>query len=190
MNFKLRSHQRSVRDAVRAYIDNPTLPNRLLADVTPGGGKSVLGQIAYKELSDAGVLDKVCIVSPKKNLTAQSAADFVDPFWRTGLSHNFSINEASNLVNPDRGTEGYATTYSALAADSSQINLYTFHNHRYLLVLDEAHHVAEGGRWHRALQPLVDAASYVLFMSGTMSRHDGRKIAFLPYTEASECQTG
>ena len=54
---------------------------------------------------------------------------------------------------------------------------------RYLLVLDEPHHVAEGSSWHDAVQRVMDRMVFCLLMTGTPSRNDGQHIAFLPYKE-------
>jgi superfamily II DNA or RNA helicase len=56
-------------------------------------------------------------------------------------------------------------------------------------VLDEVHRLKEGKSWHRAIEPLFEAAAFVLMMSGTLTRGDGNRIAFLPYTEVPACQS-
>jgi superfamily II DNA or RNA helicase len=95
------------------------------------------------------------------------------------------MNAATNDIDPCRGTSGYATTYQAIGADRSGINYDEFRRSRYLLCLDEFHHVSEGSNWHKQLMPLYQQATFVLFMTGTLERHDGKKIAFLPYKEIS-----
>jgi superfamily II DNA or RNA helicase len=59
-----------------------------------------------------------------------------------------------------------------------------FDAHRYVLILDEPHHVEEGGAWEKALAPLVKRAALTVFMSGTLERGNRKKIAFLPYGDS------
>ena len=155
--------------------------------MTPGGGKSLLPILALKRLKDAGLVDKLCWVVPRSSLQAQGAEDFIDPSFRTALGHGLRINEATNAADPSRGTDGYATTYQAISQDSAGINATEFQRARYLLVLDEVHHVKDGGTTHRALIPLHDGAAFVIYMTGTMARHDQKKIAFLNYKEVIAC---
>jgi hypothetical protein len=56
-----------------------------------------------------------------------------------------------------------------------------FKKYKYILMLDEFHHIAEGSEWHKAIKPLVDSAALVILASGTLSRGDGQRIAFLGY---------
>lgn len=152
------------------------------AAVTPGGGKSALPVILAAKLIPA-VIDKVCWVVPRKNLQDQAEEAFGRADLRAALGHSLQIRASTNDALPSRGLAGYTTTIQAMSRDDAGISLDEFRRHRYALVIDEAHHVWEGGEWHRALAPLVDAARFVLFMTGSHSRHDGRRIAFLPYTD-------
>ena len=185
----LRPHQTALQTEVQSIIQEssggPLADREIFADITCGGGKSILPLIAFQELHNANVVDRLCVVCPKDNLVGQCAEGFEDPFFRSLLSHNFSVNEATNDIDPCRGTSGYATTYQAIGADRAGINYDEFRRSRYLLCLDEFHHVSEGSNWHRQLMPLYKQATFVLFMTGTLERHDGKKIAFLPYKEIS-----
>lgn len=92
----------------------------------------------------------------------------------------------TNQDHPTRGCAAYVTTYQALAADTRKINAKEFRRKRYLLVLDEPHHIEEGGIWHEAIQPLYDRAVLRVLMSGTFERGEGTPIAFLPYTTTDQ----
>ena len=187
---RLRPHQSALQSEIRSIVhgssEGPLSDKEIFADICCGGGKSILPLIAFQELHDANVVDRVCIVCPKDNLAAQCADGFEDPLFRSLLGRQFSINEATNAVNPCRGKSGYVTTYQVIGADRSGINHHEFRTKRYLLCLDEFHHVSEGSSWHKQLVPLYEQATFVLFMTGTLERHDGQRIAFLPYKEISD----
>jgi len=181
--MRLRKHQEAVNNHIEDVISgSESLSRTIISDVTPGGGKSAIGQIVSRLVSK-NIIDAVCIVVPRKSLAKQAACDFLDEGMRSLLSHSNSVNEATNIINPCRGTEGYVTTYQGLAADKGAINNYEFMRKDYALVLDEAHHLSEGGSWHQSIQPLYDNAKFVLIMTGTLYRADLQPIAFIPYRD-------
>ena len=188
--MKMRKHQIDVKTRIQQMIaessGGPLKDKFLLGRVACGGGKSALPIIAYKELHEAGLVDSVSIICPKDSLKRQCSEGFEDPFFRQLLGHRYSVNEATNEINPTRGLSGYVTTYQAIGADYAGINRDEFRRRPTLLCLDECHHVAEGSNWHKRLQGLADEAVFVLLMTGAVERGDDKKIAFLPYKEVSD----
>jgi superfamily II DNA or RNA helicase len=182
--MELRQHQKDVQIAVNNIVNGSASYKQIIARVTPGGGKSLLPQIAGALLMEAGLIDKICCVVPRKKLQDQMAKDFLDPCAREVIGHQLSIREATNEYDPARDSDGFVTTYQALAMDSVGVNADALDKHRYLLVLDEYHHIGEGELTHQRIQPLVDRASYVLLMTGTLARNKGLPIAYTPYKEA------
>jgi superfamily II DNA or RNA helicase len=161
----------------------------LLCYVIPGGGKSSLPVITGTRLIAAGVIDKLCWITPREALQNQAAEAFQDDHLRRCLGGPaLELNEATNEQDPSRGTAGYATTYQALAADASGINLFEFRRVtetgrrlRYALVLDKIHHVVDGGPFFRRIGPLWHAAALRLVLTGTLERADQKRIGFLDY---------
>jgi superfamily II DNA or RNA helicase len=90
------------------------------------------------------------------------------------------IRAAENGDDLSRGLAGYVTTYQAVS-QNPECHATEFKRHKYILFLDEFHHVAAGSEWHRAIEPLVKSAALVILASGTLSRGDGERIAFLGY---------
>ena len=193
----LRTHQARVAAIVQAIAAGEAGEMAdILAAVTPGGGKSLLPVIAAAALVRAGVVDRVCWVVPRDSLRLQAEEAFADPAWRAALGHGLSVRAASNDPDPCRGLAGYVTTYQGVAA-APDLHLAEFRRHRYLLVVDEVHHLpaltdtvpdpqaepgaAEASGWSLALLPLLEAARLRLMLSGTLERADGRGILWLPY---------
>jgi len=102
------------------------------------------------------------------------------------LGHRLEAMMTTNQANPTKGCAVYVTTYQALAADTRKVNAKEFRRKRYLLVLDEPHHLEEGGLWHTAIQPLYDRAVLRVLMSGTFDRGEGTPIAFMPYANTAQ----
>ena len=204
----LRSHQRRIAGIVSAIVSGEAGGLRdVLAAVTPGGGKSVLPLIAAARLIEAGIADRVCWIVPRDSLRLQAEEAFADPNWRAALGHGLSVRAAENAPDPCRGLAGYVTTYQAVAA-APDLHLAEFRRRRYLLVIDEIHHLpaladadpsgfgplGAGGAdleasWSKAILPLLELARVRLLLSGTLERADGRGILWLPYRSGPRFRT-
>ncbi len=176
----------------------------ILAAVTPGGGKSLLPVIAAARLISANVVDRVCWVVPRDSLRLQAEEAFADGTWRASLGHALSVRAAENANDLCRGLAGYVTTYQGIAA-APGLHLNEFRRHRYLLVVDEVHHLPalpeltadpvvaprddEASGWSRAIVPLLETARLRLLLSGTLERADGRGILWLPYRKGPRAST-
>ncbi|MBP2297418.1 DEAD/DEAH box helicase [Azospirillum picis] len=188
----LRSHQSLVSAIAQSIGRQQTEVRDVLAAVTPGGGKSLLPVIMAAALQQAGVIDRVCWIVPRDSLRRQAEEAFADPRWRDALGHGLSLRAAENGRDLCRGQQGYVTTYQAVAA-APDLHLQEFRRHRYLLAVDELHHlpavfdtdrmaaVEEETSWSRSILPLLESAAVRLLMSGTLERADGRPILWLPY---------
>ena len=189
MQRPLRAHQHLVADIVAAIAAGQTELADILAAVTPGGGKSLLPVIAAARLIEAGVVDRVCWIVPRDSLRLQAEEAFADPAWRSALGHAVSVRAAENAPDLCRGLQGYVTTYQGIAAQPD-LHLAEHRRHRYLLVVDEVHHLPslaevdplapdDEASWSRAILPLLEAARVRLLLSGTLERADGRAILWL-----------
>lgn len=153
----------------------------VICSITPGGGKSLLPVIAANTLLPT-FADKVAWVVPRRSLQEQAEAEFATGKSRELLGNSHLIRKTTGEPDPSRGLSGFCTTYQAIGSNNSFL-INDFDEHRYVLILDEPHHVEEGGAWERALAPLVKRAALTVFMSGTLERGNRRKIAFLQYGE-------
>ena len=158
---------------------------QLIAQVTPGGGKSALPLILAAELIPS-LAQKICWIVPRVALQQQAEEAFLDTQFRTHLKHKHLVRAATNDVDPSRGLTGYVTTYAALASDDKNRNVVEFSRVPYILVLDEPHHIAEDSAAMAAVEPLIQRAKLTLFMSGTLERGRAERIAFLPYATAGD----
>ncbi len=203
MSRPLRTHQHLLSRIIQAIAARETDLRDILAAVTPGGGKSLLPVIAAARLIAAGVVDKICWIVPRDSLRLQAEEAFVDPLWRSSLGHALTVRAADNAPDPSRGLAGYVTTYQAVTA-APDLHLAEFQRHRYLVVIDELHHLpalndpddpdapalsSEEAAWSRAILPLIETAEVRLLMSGTLQRADGRAILCLPYVRRRGSQT-
>jgi len=180
----IRTHQAQFERACDAIIAGSPA-RRIILHVSPGGGKSAIPIIAGR-LITAGLADALCWVTPRKALQDQGERNFLDPFFRSMFDHKLTVRSSTNEINPCRGQSGFVTTYQAIGVDENRTVLRDFSTKRYILILDEFHHVEDGGVWHKALAPLVDRAKYLILMTGTLARGDDKKIAFIPYRQVGK----
>jgi superfamily II DNA or RNA helicase len=174
MKLILRKHQIETVEVCREILEGKPI-REIIMSVTPGGGKSFVPVIIADNLIPA-IAEKICWVVPRNSLKYQGEGEFCDPRWNTDKR----IRAADNGPDLSRGLAGYVTTYQAVG-QNPECHAEEFKRHKYILFLDEFHHIAEGSEWHMAIKPMVDSAALVVFASGTLSRGDGRRIAFLGY---------
>ena len=179
--MQLRAHQKTVSGVVEGIIGGSGVRD-IVAHVTPGGGKSTL-PIQAGQLITAGLADKICWIAPRMSLQDQAERNFTDPRFRELFNHRLTIRTATNDHNPSRGLNGFVSTYQALAVDDQKTVLRDFERYRYILVLDEFHHLEAEGEWTAPIKELYDRAAYRVLMTGTLARGDERRIAFVPYRE-------
>ncbi len=182
--MQLRRHQQELVGICDSLLQGRPLTDIICA-VTPGGGKSLLPQILAARLIPK-IADALCWVVPRRVLQDQGARGFQDPSHRSMLGHRLEAMVSTNQEYPTRGCAAYVTTYQALAADVRKVNAKEFRRKRYLLVLDEPHHMEADGIWHQAIQPLYDRAALRVLMSGTFERGDGMRMAFMPYASSHQ----
>jgi superfamily II DNA or RNA helicase len=78
------------------------------------------------------------------------------------------------------------TTYQAVLEDAAGTHFREFKRHRYLLILDEFHHVRRDGEFAAAIRPLAQSAAFTLGMTGTSYRHDRQPIFGIDYNADGE----
>lgn len=157
----------------------------VICSITPGGGKSLLPVIAANVLIP-NVVDRIAWIVPRRSLQEQAELEFASKRSRELLDNRHLIRKTTGEPDPCRGLSGFVTTYQAIGANNYFLTD-DFIARRYVLILDEPHHVEEGGAWERALAPLVKRAFLTVYMSGTLERGSNKeRIAFLPYIERDE----
>jgi len=179
--MSLRKHQREFETTINKIANGLNI-RTIYCHVTPGGGKSILPIIAGRLIGFANRADKLCWIAPRLSLINQAEREFINPYFRHFLGHELEIRSSTNENNPSRNLNGFATTYNAVGMDEGILES-EFERYRYILIMDEFHHVALESVWHAALAPLFRLAAVRVMMTGTCERGDGQKIAFMPYRQ-------
>lgn len=173
-----RQHQQEFDGVCRQILAGRDI-RRVILSVTPGGGKSLLPQIAAHLLIPT-IIDKICWVVPRDALRDQATRNFIAKQDRQIVGHSLEIRATTKENDPSRGTAGFSTTYQALASDPG-FYAAEFKRHRYALILDEPHHLFLGDPWYRGVADLIGSARLQILMSGTWDRQE--KIAGIDYIQ-------
>jgi superfamily II DNA or RNA helicase len=192
MGRGFRRHQAALKALAEQIVAaGEAWPNRLTSScVTPGGGKTLGGSVFSHVLVRGDVLDHVLYVCPRDSLREQVVLGFTDisldlPGGLAALSGAPTGQRA--LLNEAR--MGFVTTYQSIH-EHPRAYARLLKSARWLLVLDECHHLPEAGQsfddeesikesgWTKDVRGLVELATHTLAMSGSAARDKG-KIAFL-----------
>lgn len=181
--MNLRGHQRELY-AILQSLDDTDIPVDILADVVPGGGKSMLPgllcQRFEKPCTRFKVAPRLAWFVPRLTLARQAAS---------GLMKNFGIEirESGNEVDPSRGTRGFVTTHAALMANP-QLWADELRRYPHLLCIDELHHAKQlrSGQPNALASAFGGLKYYVrLNMTGTLETNDNSLIYNAPYTASA-----
>jgi superfamily II DNA or RNA helicase len=187
----IRSFQREFEQFVNDIATGVISHRVIYCPITPGGGKSCLPVIVSRLLPQFA--DGICWAAPRVALAEQAEEAFTSPLLRRLFPHNARVRHDTNTPNPARNLQGYSTTYQAIAA-APELHAAEFARRRYILFLDEPHHVTthfenpehKAFIWSHALQPLVEQAALVIYASGTFERADQKPIFGVPYVQTPE----
>ena len=173
--MNLRMHQQSLK-SILADLQPSDLPLDILADVVPGGGKSMLPGLLCQRFPK----QRLAWFVPRLSLARQAALGMLKDF-------GIEIRESGNDTNPSRGTRGFVATHAALTADPS-LWADELRRHGHLLVIDELHHAkhARSGE-QNALEAALSRLPFCvrLCMTGTLETNDNALIYNVPYSGTS-----
>ena len=130
--------------------------------LTPGGGKSSLPVILGLRALALGIADRICWVVPRDSLKKQAAEAFLEKRFRGLLGHSLEIREADNEPDPEPRIAWLLHDLPRPVGADPDLHRAEFFKRRYVLILDELHHVAEKSIWHEALGPMVERAAMVI----------------------------
>src|SRR6478609_2636780 len=175
--IELRSQQAKLQEVCTEILNGAPI-REIDLPWAPGGGKSAAPVILASILIPT-IADKLIWIAPRNALKYQGEAEFVDPRWETPRRLR-ACN--GNEPAPDRGLDGYVTTFQAVGM-SPEAHLEYIRRHPTILFLDEFHHVREDSSWARAIAPMIEVSSLVVPASGTWYRGDGNAIHGMEYLD-------
>lgn len=161
---------------------------RLVLDVFPGCGKSILGAVIASKLVENGIIDHIVVLSPTCSVAAQwgNNAKRGEPKMPVLTFVNRAIQMQGSLaarqMKYPQGIMGHSTTYAAVPFSAEKHR--DMIGPKTLVILDEVHHLADSdSAWGEAVVYACENAGKILLLSGTMYRHSKTRIPFIAYDE-------
>ena len=157
----------------------------------PGAGKTVFAALVFEALRDAGIVERMMVVVPRRGLCEQ---------WAEALAATRHIQLKPHSAIERSGQHGVVVTYQSLPSrDQLEAHMRMARSSPTLLALDEVHHLArDAGGAHRAwgnavaeLAGDVETGNLnvagILNLSGTLWRSDaGERISTVRYSPPDE----
>ena len=147
-----------------------------LINAAPGSGKTICASVISRKLFEDGLIDRVVVIAPRKSVVEQWATDFQTVTGRP----------MSKITAADEDAEGYgvdlAATWSAVQGLLDVFQSVCADN-RTLVICDEHHHAAVEAAWGRGANGAFSAAKYVVVLTGTPIRSDGKESVWFAYDD-------
>jgi len=157
----------------------------------PGAGKTLFAGFVFEALREAGLVDRLMVVVPRRGLATQ---------WTNALRVGCQLQLKPHSAQERPNQNGVVVTYQSLPSpEALETHLIMAEKVPTLLVLDEVHHLAQDvdgthARWARAVARLagdVEAGQQgiagILNLSGTLWRSDrSERISTVRYTAPDE----
>lgn len=147
-----------------------------LINAAPGSGKTICASVIAKQLIDASEVDRVVVIAPRRTVVRQWAKEFKFVTGREMLKITASDEEpedyGADLCATWSAVQGLLDAFQAVCQKSST-----------LVICDEHHHAAVKAAWGDGADGAFADAKYVLILSGTPIRSDGKESVWLAYDD-------
>lgn len=142
-----------------------------VADVVPGGGKTVFSLRVAFDLLTASRIRRVIVVVH---------TDHLRNHW-IEQAKRFGIYLLAEMPLKWGNEHGMVVTYQQIGSSAAAMRLLIPASQRAFVIFDEVHHVAEQARWGNAVRRAFAEAFRRLLLTGTPFRHDESRISFVTY---------
>lgn len=168
--------------ALKKFINHDqSVDGAFLLEACPGAGKTIFSALAAKEILDEGSAQFILIVVPTTALKGDSKAGFLGDWNKAGVQLTTTMKSKSGP--PPKGFHGAVITYAQLANIVGVIEMWVKTGIDLMIVFDEVHHASEENTWGSSADAIGSIAKYVLAMTGTPFRGDGKEISFVTYRD-------
>jgi superfamily II DNA or RNA helicase len=171
--LKLRPWQaEAVGQALNWLVEEKT-DRHFLINAAPGSGKTICASVIALKLFEKKDIDRVIVIAPRSEVVKQWAEEFKAVTGR----HMSKVTGADQIE--DYGVD-LCATWSAIEGllDAFQQVCRT---HKTLVICDEHHHAAVAAAWGEGASGAFGEAKYVLVLSGTPIRSDGKETIWLAF---------
>lgn len=147
-----------------------------LVNAAPGSGKTICASVIAKRLFESSEIDAVIVIAPRVAVVRQWAADFKFVTGRPMLQITGADEEPQehgiDLCATWAAVQGLLEGFQAICKSK-----------RTLVICDEHHHAAIEAAWGNGANGAFADAKYVLVLTGTPIRSDGRESVWMAYDD-------
>lgn len=179
MTIKLRNWQQdAIKKSLKWLLEDQS-DRHFVLNAAPGAGKTIAACEIARELFLRNEIDRVIVIAPRAEVVNQWADDFYLVTGRFMSKVTSSDGDIKSL-----GVDVCAT-WSAVNGLKDAFQA-VCQSDRVLVICDEHHHAAIKAAWGDSADSAFKDGKFVLILTGTPIRSDGKETAWLPYDEAGE----
>ena len=175
--IKLRPWQEQALSKSLDWLLKKRTDKHFLINAAPGSGKTIAACSIANALLAREEIDRVVVIAPRSEVVNQWAADFHRITQRAMLKVTAAAGDIGSL------SLDVCATWAAVEGLSEQFKEIC-NNSRTLVICDEHHHAAVQAAWGSGANDAFAQARYVLILTGTPIRSDGKKSVWLAYDDA------
>ncbi len=170
----LRPWQAEAIKKAKSWLIDEAKDKHFLINAAPGAGKTIAACSIAKELVAAGHIDRVIVIAPRVEVVRQWAKDFK---LVTGRFMGKVTGGDDDKIDYDvcatwAAVQGLQDAFQAVCRSS-----------RVMVICDEHHHAAVEAAWGSGAGSAFAEAKYVIVLTGTPIRSDGKKSVWLAYDD-------
>lgn len=150
-----------------------------LINAAPGSGKTICASVIAKRLFELGEIERVIVIAPRAEVVRQWGDEYK---FVTGR-HMTKVTGADGDVS-DFGLD-LCATWSAIESLQDAFQA-VCQQHKTLIICDEHHHAAVEAAWGDDANDAFHDSKFVLILSGTPIRSDGRETVWLAFDDEGQ----
>lgn len=172
---KLRPWQNDALQKAMAWLIERAEDKHFLINAAPGAGKTIAACTIAKRLIDEGHIDRVVVIAPRVEVVRQWAKDFYAItgryMGRVTSDEKIELDVCATWA----AVQNLQDAFQAVCGAS-----------RVLVICDEHHHAAVQAAWGTGATSAFSDAKYVIVLTGTPIRSDGKKSIWMAYDDAGQ----
>ena len=161
------------------WLTETRIDRHFLINAAPGSGKTICASVIAKRLLELGEIERVIVIAPRAEVVKQWGDEFR---FVTGR-HMTKVTGADGDVS-DFGLD-LCATWSAIESLQDAFHA-VCQQFKTLVICDEHHHAAVEAAWGSDADDAFHDAKYVIVLSGTPIRSDGKETVWLAFDDEGQ----
>lgn len=174
--INLRDWQRQAVAKSLKWLLEDNQDRHFLINAAPGAGKTICASVIAKRLIEEGHVNRVIVIAPRTEVVRQWSEEYKFVTGRTMTKVTGSDGDVSDfgldLCATWAAVQSLQDAFQAVCKGSNT-----------LVICDEHHHAAVSAAWGAEADSAFAAAKYVLVLTGTPIRSDGRETVWFAFDD-------